>query len=77
VLLALPAVWDAARTTGGQEWQIRMYSDLVRQAKPEFVTGPAILLALCALWAGNGALGRVSVGDLAAQGMVFYSWPKT
>ncbi|GIH16351.1 DUF4192 domain-containing protein [Rugosimonospora africana] len=62
VLLALPAVRDAAaRSTGRQEWQIQMYSDLVRRADPDFVAAPATLLALCALQAGNGALASIAV----------------
>jgi hypothetical protein len=63
VLLDLPALRDfAARHTTGDAWQIEMWTDLVRRAAREFTSTPAILLALCALHAGNGAL-----ADIAAR----------
>jgi hypothetical protein len=52
----------ATRHSSAQAWQIAMWSDLLRRAEPEFAATPAILLGLCALRAGNGAL-----ADIAAQ----------
>lgn len=57
VVLAIPAVRDAAiRLSTGDDWQIRIWTDLVRRAEPPFLPGPAVLLAVCALQAGNGPL---------------------
>ena len=62
-VLQLPSLraYAASRATA-QAWQIAMWTDLVRRAEPEFAATPAILLGLCALQAGNGAL-----ADIAAQ----------
>jgi Tfp pilus assembly protein PilF len=38
-----------------------MWADLVRRAEPEFATGPAIMLTLAALQAGDGALAAIAV----------------
>ena len=62
VLLGMPAVRDAAiRLSTGDDWQTRMWTDLVRRAEPEFTPGPAVLLALAALQAGNGILADFAV----------------
>jgi hypothetical protein len=63
VLLELPQVraFTARRTTAAR-WEIDMWADLVRRAEPEFVTGPAIMLTLAALQAGDGALAAMAVG---------------
>lgn len=62
VLLALPQVRQfAAHHATGTSWEIDMWTDMTRRAEPEFVTGPAILLALCALQTGDGALANVAV----------------
>jgi hypothetical protein len=62
VLLGMPAVRDAAiRLSTGDDWQIRMWTDLVRRAEPEFTPGPAVLLTLAALQAGNGILADCAV----------------
>ncbi len=63
VLLALPSLRGyAAARTSAQRWQRDMWSDLLRRAEPEFAATPAVLLALCAIHAGDGA-----VADIAAQ----------
>lgn len=62
VLLDLPSLREfTVRRTSGEAWQIEMWTDLVRRAEPEFTAWPAIMLALCALQAGQGALASVAV----------------
>jgi hypothetical protein len=62
VVLGMPAVRDAAiRLSTGDDWQIRLWTDLVRRAEPEFTPGPAVLLAVAALQAGNGILADCAV----------------
>ena len=62
VLLSLPSLRDyAARRTSAETWQQQMWTDLIRRAEPPFVAGPAVLLALCALRSGNGALAGIAV----------------
>ena len=62
VLLELPSLREfAARRTSREAWQIEMWTDLVRRAEPPFTAGPATLLALCAMQAGNGALANVAI----------------
>ena len=62
VLLELPSLRDfAARRTSDEAWQIEMWTDLVRRAEPPFTAGPATMLALSALQAGNGALASIAI----------------
>ncbi|HEY2672235.1 MAG TPA: DUF4192 domain-containing protein [Rugosimonospora sp.] len=62
VLLNLPSVRrGAVGHLTGHTWQLDMWSDLVRRAEPDFVAGPANLLTLAALLAGNGALASLAV----------------
>ena len=62
VLLDVPGVRAyAARQGSGQQWQIAMWSDLVRRAEPPFTPAAACLLALAALQAGNGTLADAAV----------------
>ena len=62
VLLELPSLREfAARGTSGEAWQIEMWTDLVRRAQPPFTAGPATMLALSAMLAGNGALASVAI----------------
>lgn len=62
VLLDLPPVAnDTARRTNGEDWQIRMWTDLVRRAEPLFVAQPANMLALSALQSGAGALATLAI----------------
>ncbi|MDT4993646.1 MAG: hypothetical protein QOH97_3538 [Actinoplanes sp.] len=57
VLLSLPPVREAAIAgTTDDSWQISLWSDLLRHAEPGFAATPGILLTLCAMQAGNGAL---------------------
>jgi hypothetical protein len=62
VLLELPSLREfAARRTSGETWQIRMWTDLARRAQPPFTAGPATMLALSAMQAGNGALASIAI----------------
>ncbi|MEV4199379.1 DUF4192 domain-containing protein [Micromonospora globbae] len=62
MLLELPQVREfTARRTTAAQWEIDMWADLVRRAEPEFATGPAIMLTLAALQAGDGALAAIAV----------------
>jgi hypothetical protein len=62
VVLGVPSVRDFAITrTSGEPWQISMWTDLLRRAEPAFAPGPAVLLALAALQAGNGALADCAI----------------
>lgn len=62
VLLGIPAVRDTAiLLSSGDDWQVRMWTDLLRRAEPEFSPAPAILLAVVALQAGNGVLAQCAV----------------
>lgn len=62
VLLNLAGVRAAiARRTTGVPWQVDMWTDLVRRAEPHLVAGPAVLLTLSALQAGDGTLAGLAV----------------
>jgi hypothetical protein len=62
VLLKVPDVLDyALRCTTGDNWQIQLWTDLVRRAHTRLLATPAALLAVCALRAGNGALAGAAV----------------
>jgi len=57
VLLDLPPLRDmAASGLAGQQWELDMWTDLVRRAEPQFVAAPACVAAICALRAGNSVL---------------------
>lgn len=57
VYLTIPEVlFTAIRRTTADDWQIRMWTDLVRRTEPDFTTGPAIALAFTALHDGNRVL---------------------
>jgi hypothetical protein len=62
VLLAVDSFWEfTLRRTTGERWQIRLWSDLVRRAEPSLTAGPANLLTMVALQAGNGTLATCAV----------------
>lgn len=62
ILLDLPDIRGvAAYRTGRQGWQLAMWTDVVRRAEPLFRTTPAVLLTLCALQAGDGALANLAL----------------
>ncbi|GAA0908698.1 DUF4192 domain-containing protein [Virgisporangium aurantiacum] len=67
VLLTLPSIRAAAaRRTTGQPWEIDMWVDLVRRAEPTLTAGPATILAVSALHAGDGTLANLAA-DRALQ----------
>ncbi|NMO57887.1 DUF4192 family protein [Actinoplanes sp. TBRC 11911] len=79
VLVNLPPVFNLAlQKTTDQAWQIRMWTDLLRRAELEHVPAVAVVLAVCALHAGNGALARAALaraldarpGDPLAQTLI-------
>jgi Domain of unknown function (DUF4192) len=62
VLLDVPPVREfAARHTTAAAWEVDMWVDLVRRAEPDFAAGPAIMLTLSALQAGDGTLAALAV----------------
>jgi hypothetical protein len=67
VLLTLLPVRDAAiARTSADSWQITMWSDLLRRAETGFAATPGILLASCAMQAGNGALAGCALDRVLA-----------
>jgi hypothetical protein len=52
----------ATATVTGDDQHIRALVDLVRRADDTCVAGPAVLLCLAALQAGNGPLAQIAVG---------------
>ncbi|WP_328469103.1 DUF4192 domain-containing protein [Actinoplanes sp. NBC_00393] len=62
VLLSMPRIWDtAARHVDHTDAQIRAWTDLTRRAEDLLVPGPALMLVLAALQAGNGVLADAAV----------------
>jgi hypothetical protein len=59
--LSLRPVRDLAiRHAAASDWQIALWSDLVRRAEPPLIAGPAVLLAVTALLQGNGVLAEAA-----------------
>ncbi|GIE87207.1 DUF4192 domain-containing protein [Actinoplanes regularis] len=69
VLLVDRSVEDYAldRAVGGNEWRIRLWTDVLRQVEPAYVAPPACLLGLTAWRVGKGALARVAVDRALAE----------
>jgi hypothetical protein len=62
VLLSHLPVRDFAwEHTESADWQLALWTDVLRRAEPELVPAPATLLAFVAWRAGNGPLARVAV----------------
>jgi len=62
VLLADARVLDyALDRSGGEDWRVRLWTEVLRRVGPEFVAAPACLLAYAAWQQGNGALARVAI----------------
>ncbi|MBN1171090.1 MAG: DUF4192 family protein [Micromonosporaceae bacterium] len=62
ILLELSQVREfAARGTTAASWEIDMWIDLVRRAEPDFTAGPAVMLALAAMQAGDSPLAASAV----------------
>ncbi|GLY04916.1 MULTISPECIES: DUF4192 domain-containing protein [Actinoplanes] len=45
----------------GEDWRIRLWTDVLRRVEPVYVPGPACLLAYAAWRSGHGALARVAL----------------
>jgi hypothetical protein len=62
LLLVDPRVLDyGLDRSGGDEWRARLWTAVLRRVEPDFVTGPACLLAFAAWQRGDGALARVAI----------------
>ena len=67
LLLNMPVrdyVWTRTRT---HEWELALWSDLVRRVEPRYVPAPASLLAFVAWRRGNGPLASVAVARALDQ----------
>ncbi|MEN3610265.1 DUF4192 domain-containing protein [Plantactinospora sp. ZYX-F-223] len=73
LLVYLPVRDDAWRRTGGEEWHLALWTDVLRRAEPELVPAPASLLGFAAWRAGQGALASVAV-ERALQAQPGYSF---
>ncbi|GIF24996.1 hypothetical protein BJ973_007254 [Actinoplanes tereljensis] len=68
VLLVRPVVLDyALDRCGPDDWRERLWGEVMRLVEPEFVPGPACLLAFAAWQSGNGALARVAIDRALKQ----------
>ncbi|ROT33688.1 DUF4192 domain-containing protein [Micromonospora sp. HM5-17] len=72
LLVHLPTRDDAWRWTGGEEWHLTLWTDVLRRAEPDLGAAPASLLAFAAWCAGQGALASVAV-DRALEAQPDYS----
>ncbi|MEQ4300643.1 DUF4192 domain-containing protein [Plantactinospora sp. B6F1] len=73
LLVHLPVRDDAWRRTGGEEWHLALWTDVLRRAEPDLVPAPASLLGFAAWRAGQGALAGVAV-ERALQARPEYSF---
>jgi hypothetical protein len=68
LLLGDQAIRDYAWSrTGTQEWELALWSDLVRRVDPDYLPAPAALLAFVAMRLGQGALASIAVGKAREQ----------
>jgi hypothetical protein len=69
VLLVDRSVEDFAldRAGAAREWQIRLWTDVLRRVEPAYVAPPACVLSFAAWQAGRGALARVAVDRALAE----------
>ncbi|GIF07669.1 DUF4192 domain-containing protein [Actinoplanes siamensis] len=69
VLLVARSVEDFAldRAESGHEWQVRLWTDVLRRVEPAYVAPPACLLSFTAWRAGRGSLARVAVDRALAE----------
>jgi hypothetical protein len=68
----LPVRDHAWERIGDDDWQVILWSDVVRRVDPELAAAPASLLAFAAWRAGNGALASVAI-DRALRAEPDYS----
>jgi hypothetical protein len=68
LLLGDQAVRDYAWSrTGTREWELALWSDLVRRVDPDHLPAPAALLAFVAMRLGQGALASIAVEKARKQ----------
>ncbi|MFY1674286.1 DUF4192 domain-containing protein [Plantactinospora sp. WMMB334] len=73
LLVHLPVRDDAWQRTGGEDWQLALWTDVLRRAEPDLVPAPASLLGFAAWRAGLGALAGVAV-ERALEAQPGYSF---
>lgn len=61
LLVHLPIRDDAWLRTGGEDWHLALWTDVLRRAEPDLVPAPASLLGFAAWRAGQGALASLAV----------------
>ncbi|MEO3745983.1 DUF4192 domain-containing protein [Plantactinospora sp. B5E13] len=61
LLVHLPTRDEAWQRTGGEDWQLALWTDVLRRSEPDLVAAPATLLCFAAWRAGQGALASVAV----------------
>lgn len=61
LLTHLPVRDHAWERIGGQEWQVTLWTDVLRRAEPGLAAAPGGLLAFAAWRVGNGALASTAV----------------
>lgn len=72
LLVYLPVRDHAWRGLTGDDWQVALWTDVVRRAEPDMAAPPASLLAFAAWRAGRGALAAVAL-DRALRADPTYS----
>ncbi|GAB3966162.1 DUF4192 domain-containing protein [Plantactinospora veratri] len=73
LLVHLPVRDDAWQRTGGEEWHLALWTDVLRRVEPDLVPAPASLLGFAAWRAGQGALASAAV-ERALQAQPDYSF---
>ncbi|GIG89003.1 hypothetical protein Pen02_39390 [Plantactinospora endophytica] len=73
LLVHLPVRDDAWQRTGGEDWHLALWTDVLRRAEPDLVPAPAALLGFAAWRAGQGALASVAV-ERALEAQPDYSF---
>lgn len=61
LLVHLPTRDEAWQRTGGEDWHLALWTDVLRRSEPDLVAAPATLLCFAAWRAGQGALASVAV----------------
>ncbi|MEE6258393.1 DUF4192 domain-containing protein [Plantactinospora sonchi] len=61
LLVHLPTRDEAWQRTGGEDWHLALWTDVLRRAEPDLVAAPASLLAFAAWRTGQGALASVAI----------------
>lgn len=67
LLTHLPVRDHAWEHTDGADWQVALWSEVLRRVAPEYAPAPACLLAFAAWRGGHGALATIAVQRALAQ----------